>query len=114
MDMAKGTLLYFDPTQRVAMIGWDSGETSVTPYHSGMTDQEIGAMLADYAEPVMIKHGTLVEVPVMPQNPASSIFDDDSYERIALLGQAIHTPLGRIEFLAGYGPRCGRWFVRLL
>jgi len=114
MDMTKGSLLYFDCATRVAMIGWPSGEASVTAYPSNLTDKEIRAMLAAYAEPVMIKHGTRVEVPVMPQNPASSIFNDDSYEQIALLRQAIHTPLGRIEFLAGYGPRSGRWFVRLL
>lgn len=110
--MTEGTLLYFDARHRVAMIGLSSGDVTVTTFPPSIPDSDIAAILAAYTEPIIIKYGTLVEVPVMSENPASTVFDDDSYEQIPLLKHAIHTPGGRIEFLAGYGPRCRRWFVR--
>lgn len=109
--MERGTLLVFDLESRTAAIGWKSGDVDITVISEHLTSQEIGMMLAAYDEPILIKHGTHVQAPIMASADSASMLD--AFEDIPLTEYAYLTPLGLRRFWCGYGPLSGRWYVRV-
>lgn len=109
-----GTLLTFNEEHRVMVVGWESGEISVSVFSEYLTTSEMRSMLSPYAKPIMIKYGSRVQAPIPQERPRDGTVLDLEYEIIDLERYAAATPSG--EFLSlwcGFSPRTHRWFVRV-
>lgn len=95
----KSTLLSFDLHLGMAALGTRAGMVVFDAFNPFLSDREVAAILADFDKPIHVKNGTSVEVPL-----------GDTVETIALT--AYGRPLRFPPFLAGYGPRSERWYVR--
>jgi hypothetical protein len=107
------TLLKYD--QRRALIGWSDGTATPIQIPEYLDPSEIRAMLDVYADPVFIKYGTVVQVPVTSRSNADdpSLIVDIEYEMIELQKCAVMGDTG-IAFTVwiGYSPGTDRWYVR--
>jgi len=113
----KRTATLLKVRSRCAVLGWDGGAISVVLFPATIGNRELQTILSSYAEPLIVKYGTTVQIPIRPEPepvtdyPMSMV--EIALETIEL--QRYAAVVGDDDWITvwcGYGPLSDRWVVR--